>query len=69
MNSKVVDDKKLKALLKTAIIEVLEERKDLLRELLEEALEDVALARAIEEGERTKTVSRSQVFSTLQGGH
>jgi DNA-directed RNA polymerase subunit L len=47
------DEAKLKEALKSAIVEILEERKDLVREVLEEAIEDVALARAIEEGEQT----------------
>lgn len=45
-----LENAKLKQLFKTALLEVLEERKDLLREAIEEALEDIALARAIEVG-------------------
>lgn len=41
----------LKDALKLALIEMLEERPDLLRDLLAEVMEDVALARAIHEGE------------------
>jgi hypothetical protein len=37
MSSISLDEGKLKDLLKTAIVEVLEERKDLVRDLLEEA--------------------------------
>lgn len=51
-------DESLKKLLKAALVEVLEARKDLLQEAIAEALEDVALARAIEQGEPTKSVSR-----------
>jgi hypothetical protein len=68
MSSLSVDEGKLKDLLKTAIMEVLEERKDLVRDLLEEALEDIILARAIEAGEQTETVSREEVFKVLEGG-
>jgi hypothetical protein len=64
-----LDDERLKALFKTALLEVLEERKDILRDLIEEALQDIALARAIEQGQRTEEVSRSEVFSILEGGH
>ena len=53
MTQVMMDESKLKALFKTAIVEVLEERKDLLRDAIEETLEDIALARAIEEGRRT----------------
>lgn len=57
----------LKELLKAAIVEVLEERRDLISDLIEEVLEDVALARAIEEGESTDIVNRDEVFKLLQG--
>ncbi len=61
------DEERLKGLLKTAIIEVLEERGDLLREALGEALEEIALARAIEEAEDSPSVSREEVFAILEG--
>jgi hypothetical protein len=62
-----MDEARLKALFKTALVEVLEERKDLLREAIEETVEDIALARAIEEGRLTEEVSRGEVFSVLEG--
>lgn len=62
------DDQKLKDLVKAAIQEVLEERKDILREAVEAALEDIALARAIAEGQQTGEVSREQVQAILEGG-
>lgn len=65
MPNTVVDEQKLKDLLKTAIVEVLEERHDLVRDLLEEALEDIAMARAIKEGENSAIISRNQVFQAL----
>ena len=61
-----VDHDQLKEILKEALIEVLEERRDLIQGLVEEALEDVALARAIEEGEGTDTVSRDEVFKLMK---
>jgi hypothetical protein len=67
MTTATLDEAKLKELLKSAIVEILEERKDLIRELLEEVIEDIALARAIEEGEHTARVSRDEVFEVLEG--
>jgi hypothetical protein len=64
-----LDDERLKDLFKTALVEVLEERKDILRDLIEETMEDIALARAIAQGQRTDEISRSEVFSILEGGH
>jgi hypothetical protein len=52
MATELTDEQRLKEVVKSAIVEVLEERKDLVREVIEEALEDAALARAIEEGDR-----------------
>jgi hypothetical protein len=49
MSTSLNDEEKLKGIVKAAIIEVLEERGDLVREALGEAVEDYALARAIEE--------------------
>lgn len=69
MSQVSLEDERLKGLLKAALVEVLEERKDILRDLIEETLEDVAMARAIEQGQRTGEAPRSEVFSLLEGGH
>jgi len=65
----LIDDSRLKAVFKAALHEVLEERRDLLRELIEESLEDIALGRAIQAGQRTEDANRSDVYSLLEGGH
>ena len=62
-----IDEGNLKALPKAAAIEALEERRDLVKDILEEAMEDIALARAIEEGIGSKPVSRDEVFVLLTG--
>ena len=56
-NSVSSDDQKMKALFKEAIVEVMEENQDLVSSLLVEALEDIGLSRAIEEGENSESVS------------
>jgi hypothetical protein len=60
------EERRLKGLLKDAVVEVLVERRDLLRDALQESLEDTALLRAIRNGERTRLVSRKQVFRRLE---
>ncbi len=45
----------LKEAVKAALVEVLDERQDLLREALSEALEDIGMLRAIEEGLKSWT--------------
>ncbi len=57
---------KLKEIFKLAIGEVLEERREFVSDLLREVLEDIAFSRAIEEGEKSPTVSRSEVFELLE---
>ena len=66
-NSVSVDDQKIKALFKEAIVEVMEENQELVSSLLVEALEDIGLSRAIEEGEESESVSREEIFKVLSG--
>jgi hypothetical protein len=60
------NNEELKEVFKSALVEVLQERHDLVRELLDEVIEDIAFSRAIEEGEATPTVSREQIFEQLE---
>lgn len=46
-------DEALRAVFKSAIVEVVQERKDLVRDIFEEILEDVAFSKAIAEGQQT----------------
>lgn len=57
-----INQDQLKNVIKTALVEVLEERQDLLHDAIEDALEDVAFVRAIEEGETTELVERKEVY-------
>ena len=61
----LINDARLKTLIKEAVAEVMEERKDVLRELLIEAIEDIGLVNAIKEGEKSKSISRDEVFKIL----
>lgn len=61
-----VEEAKLKRLLKSAVAEVLEERSDLVREAVMEAVEDLGLIRAIERGAGSKTVNRDQISRVLR---
>lgn len=62
MATSLPSESELKDALKAALVEVLEERADLLRDVLAEVVEDVAFARAIQEGETTGPASRKHVF-------
>ena len=62
----ITDEAKLKKLLKAAVVEVLEERRDLVRDALAEAIEDLGMLRAIKEGSRSAVISRDEVFQVLR---
>ena len=57
----------LRTLLKQALVDALDERRDLLREVVAEALEDAALADAIRDGKQTSLAARADVFEALRG--
>ena len=61
-----LDKRELKGLLKSAVAEVLEERRDLLRDAIRESFEDIALTRAIQTGEKTALVSRKKILQKLE---
>lgn len=63
-----IDEATLKELLKTALVEALHEHRDLVKDIVEEAIEDLALTRAIDEGLRGASVPREQVFAILEDG-
>ena len=62
-----LDEGKLKQILKEALIEALEEKKDLFHELIVEAIEDIGLINAIREGQNTETVTKQEIFDILDG--
>ena len=63
-----LSEDQLKQALKAALVEVLEERSELLHDVLAEVMEDIALTRAIQEGEQSELVSREEVFRLLDRG-
>lgn len=65
MAYKALDERQIKESVKQALVELLQERKDLLYELVAEIVEDYALSQAIKDGERTPKVSREKVVRAL----
>lgn len=65
--SSFMDDQRTKDLFKEAMIELLEERKDLFYELFAEIIEDTILVNAIKEGASSDTISREEIFKILEG--
>ena len=62
-----LEDAKLKALLKETLVELPEERREEFSELLLEALEDLALSRAIREGEGSGLVDKKEILKIIAG--
>ena len=63
----LIDDNKIKDLFKQAIIEAIEEKKQVVHDLLVEVIEDIAMVRAIQDGEDSGPVSRDDIFQILRG--
>jgi len=67
MELKGITKIELKNMMKEAMISVLAERKDLLEDAVSEAILDMKLGLAIEEGDTGEYVPESEVFSKLMG--
>ena len=60
-----LDEQQMKALLKEAVLEALQERRDLFYEVISEVMEDLALAKAIAEGESCPSVTKEEILRNL----
>ncbi|MBE9215707.1 hypothetical protein IQ247_24085 [Plectonema cf. radiosum LEGE 06105] len=60
-----LDEDKIKQIFKIALTEVIQEQKEVFSDLLAEIIEDIALEKAIKEGEDTELVSREAIFNIL----
>jgi hypothetical protein len=60
-----LDENKLKNIFKLAIMELLQENKEIFYDLVSEIIEYIALEKAIKEGENTETVSRKAILKIL----
>ena len=65
MSAVVLEEARVKDLFKQALVELLEERRDLFLSVFAEALEDIGLARAIREGEASELISASEMGGVL----
>ena len=61
-----LNSEQLKEALKSAIVELLQDNKGEFYQLFAEIIEDVAMERAIEEGENTELVDRDTIFNILE---
>jgi dTDP-4-dehydrorhamnose 3,5-epimerase-like enzyme len=65
MTTLSANDARLKDLLKQAMLELLEEQRDLFTEIFAEAMEEAGLVNAIREGQSTYTVSKKEVLKAM----
>ncbi|MBF2025705.1 MAG: hypothetical protein IGS48_02930 [Oscillatoriales cyanobacterium C42_A2020_001] len=65
MSEITLNPDQLKEILKSAIIELLRDNREEVSEFLAELIEDVAMERAIAEGETTELTSRNSIFQLL----
>ncbi len=61
-----IEERRSKGILKSAVTEVREERRDLLRDAMRESLDDMAMLRAIQIGEKSPLVSRKRILRRLE---
>lgn len=61
----IIDDAKTKELLTEVLIDLLQNRRELMYEIVLEALEEVGLANAIAEGRQNDFVSEAEIFTIL----
>jgi dsDNA-binding SOS-regulon protein len=66
MSEITLNPDQLKEILKSAIIELLRDNREEVSEFLAELIEDVAMERAIAEGETTELTSRDSIFQLLE---
>ena len=66
MSNVSLSEAQLKSLMKAAILEIFQERRDLFQELIADAFEDIALVKAIDEGKDSSPVDRSVIFAILE---
>lgn len=66
MDASTIDANLLKQTFKEALVETLQEQRELFHDVFVEVFEDLALADAIREGQKTELVDREEVFRLLE---
>lgn len=61
-----VSDDKLKQVLKEIMVELIQDKKDVMSKIISDALEDVGLAQAIKQGRKNKFVDESRILEILE---
>ena len=61
-----LDERQAKSLLKEIFIELLQEKRELLMEIILEAIEEIGLANAIREGRKNQLVSEESILAIIE---
>lgn len=62
----VLDDPRMKVLLKEVLIDLITEKQDLFYEIILEALEEIALGKTIKEGRKNEFVNEEVILALLE---
>ena len=64
--SYTLDEKRMRKVMKDVLVEMMTEKKDLFYALILEAIEEVALGKAIKEGRKDQYVAESKIMRILE---
>ena len=62
-----INETQARALVKEVLMELFQEKRDLLFEVMLEVVEEIGLANAIREGRKNQFVSEEEIFAILKG--
>lgn len=65
MSEITINSEQFKKVIKATILELFQENREEFSKVLSDIIEDIAMERAIQEGEETETVSRNAIFKIL----
>lgn len=66
MSETILNPDQLKEIVKTAIVELLQDNREEVSDFLTDIIEDIALTQAITEGENSEMVDRASIFQLLE---
>ena len=61
-----VSDDKLKQVLKEIMVEMIQDKRNVMSEIIADALEDIGLAQAIKQGRKNRFVDESRIVGILE---
>ena len=64
--SYTLDERRMRKVMKDVLVEMMTEKKDLFYDLILEAIEEVALGKAIKEGRKGQYVAESKIMRILE---